>query len=368
MLPIRSEFRQAGSRTADSPIAVSESRLFPTGPAGTVRVMSSEVSSKGPSKVSPTGAPRTGRLFRTSQAQNDDHFTPQDWVLFLAVGGIWGASFLFIDIGLDALSPGLITFLRVGLGAAAIAVIPHRRTPIDRADRGRLVLLSLLWVAIPFTLFPIAEQHINSAVTGLLNGGTPIFTALVATFFLRQPPRGPQLIGIVVGFVGVALISLPSINEGTSQAFGVALVIAATICYGLAINLAAPLQATYGSVNLMARTLALATIWTAPLGLLGFGDSRWELGPVIAVVVLGIVGTGIAFALMAQLVGRVGSTRASFITYLIPVVSLVLGVVFRDDQVAAGALIGVGLVIGGAILASRARAGAVNRRAPAGSD
>lgn len=347
---------------------MSESRLLTTGSAGTVRAMSSEVSSGGPSKASADTTPGSGRLFTASRAQNDDHFTPQDWALFLAVAGIWGSSFLFIDIGLDALSPGLITFLRVGLGAAAIAVIPHQRVPIDRADRGRLVLLSLLWVAIPFTLFPIAEQHINSAVTGLLNGGTPIFTAIVATIFLRQPPRGPLLLGIAIGFVGVVLISLPSITEGASQAFGVALVIGATVCYGLAINLAAPLQATYGSVNLMARTLALATILTAPLGLVGLDDSHWELGPVIAVVVLGVVGTGIAFALMAQLVGRVGSTRASFITYLIPVVSLGLGVTLRDDQVAALSLVGVGLVIGGAILASRARAGAVNRPAPAGSD
>jgi drug/metabolite transporter (DMT)-like permease len=298
------------------------------------------------------------KLFTATTAANDDQFTSRDWALFLAVSGIWGSSFLFIAIGLDALPPGLITLMRVSLGAIALAVLPRERVSIADNDRFRLVVLSFLWVAIPFTLFPIAEQHINSAVTGLLNGGTPIFAALVATVLLRQPPRGAQLIGLAVGFAGVVMISLPSLGDGTSEAIGVALVIAATVCYGFAINLAGPMQQRYGSVNLTAKMLALATIWTAPYGLWDIGDAEWEIRPVLAVVFLGVVGTGIAFAFMGSLVGRVGSTRASFITYLIPVVALVLGVTFRGDVVAPLALIGVALVIGGAFLASRPAVGA----------
>ncbi|MBG7604586.1 MAG: EamA family transporter [Actinobacteria bacterium] len=298
------------------------------------------------------------KLFTATTAANDDQFTSRDWALFLAVSGIWGSSFLFIAIGLDALPPGLITLMRVSLGAIALAVLPRERVSIADNDRFRLVVLSFLWVAIPFTLFPIAEQHINSAVTGLLNGGTPIFAALVATVLLHQPPRGAQLIGLAVGFAGVVMISLPSLGDGTSEAIGVALVIAATVCYGFAINLAGPMQQRYGSVNLTAKMLALATIWTAPYGLWDIGDAEWEIGPVLAVVFLGVVGTGIAFAFMGSLVGRVGSTRASFITYLIPVVALVLGVTFRGDDVAPLALIGVALVIGGAFLASRRAVGA----------
>jgi drug/metabolite transporter (DMT)-like permease len=295
---------------------------------------------------------RTG-MFTAVDAENDGNFALRDWILFLAVALIWGSSFLLIDVGLDALSPGLITFLRVALGAAAVAVLPRERTPIASEDRVRVFVLSMLWVAIPFTLFPIAEQHINSAVTGLLNGATPIFTAIVATLLVRRPPRGAQLLGIAVGFVGVIMISLPSINDGSSAAFGVALVILATVCYGFSLNIAAPLQVRYGSVGLMARTLALATIWTAPLGVFGLSESTWEWGPVLAVAILGVIGTGAAFALIAQLVGRVGSTRASLITYLIPVVALVLGVTLRGDDVASAALIGIVLVIGGAVLASR---------------
>ena len=163
------------------------------------------------------------------------------------------------------------------------------------------------------------------------------------------------MLGIVVGFAGIVLISLPSIGDGASEASGVLLVLAATLSYGFAINLAAPLQHRYGSLPLMSRMLALATVWTLPYGLWEIDDATWEKGPVVAVLVLGVFGTGIAFAIMGSLVGRVGSTRASFITYLIPVVALALGVTFRDDTVAPLAVIGIVFVIGGAVLASRAR-------------
>lgn len=295
------------------------------------------------------------RLIRPATAANDGAFTANDWVLFLSIALIWGSSFLFIDIGLDALPPGLITLMRVAFGAAALLLIPKPRVTISPDDRTRVLVLSVIWVAIPFTLFPIAEQYINSSVTGLLNGATPIFVAIVAALFLRQIPTGLLLFGIVVGFVGILFISLPSIGDGTSEARGVLLVLAATVCYGFAINIAAPLQQRYGSLPLMTRMLALATIWTLPYGLWEIDEARFEIGPIVAVVVLGVVGTGVAFALMGTLVGRVGSTRASFITYLIPVVSLALGVAFRGDTVAPLAIVGIGLVIVGALLAGRAR-------------
>lgn len=281
-------------------------------------------------------------------------FTPVDWGLFSAIAGIWGASFLFIAIGLESFSPGVVTLLRVGLGALILNLLPGPQMRVAREDRARVVALSVLWVGIPFTLFPIAEQHISSAVTGLLNGAMPIFTAVFAALFFHTRTGGRQLLGVAIGFIGVVAISLPSAAEGGTEAWGVALVLLATLCYGLAINIAAPLQARYGSRPLMARMLALATLWTLPYGLVGVPSSSLALAPVVAVAVLGLVGTGLAFLIMGALVGRIGSTRASFITYLIPVVALVLGVVVQHDQVAPLAVAGVALVIGGAILASRA--------------
>lgn len=285
-----------------------------------------------------------------------DAFTPTDWAIFTSVAAIWGASFLFIAVGLESLEPGVVTLLRVGLGAMILNLLPGARIRIDRADRGRMLAVSIVWVAIPFTLFPLAEQHINSAVTGLLNGATPMFVALFAALFFGRRTTGPQLLGVAVGFAGIVLISAPSLGEGSTQATGVGLVLLATVCYGLATNLVVPLQRRYGSRAVMGRMLALATIWTLPFGLVSLPGSSVALTPIAAVAVLGLLGTGLAFLLMGSLVGRVGATRASIITYLIPVVALTLGVVFQGDHVAAPALVGVVLVVVGAVLASRREA------------
>lgn len=280
-------------------------------------------------------------------------FTTSDWLVFSSIAAIWGASFLLIAYGLESMQPGVVTWVRVGLGAAILNARTGGPVRIDRTDWGRLVAVSIIWVAIPFTLFPLAEQHINSAVAGLLNGATPMFVALFATLFFGRRTSGPQLLGVAVGFAGIVLISAPSLGEGSTEALGVGLVLLATVCYGVATNLVVPLQTRYGSRAVMGRMLALATVWTAPFGIFGLSGSSIEAGPIVAVCVLGLLGTGVAFLLMGNLVGRVGPTRASFITYLVPVVALVLGVVFRDDQVSRVAVIGVGLVVIGAGLASR---------------
>lgn len=293
----------------------------------------------------------------TSAVRTDrDAFEPRDWGLFLSVSAIWGASFLFIDIALESFHPGFVTWLRVGLGAATLALLPHGPARFDDDDRRRILALSVVWVAVPFTLFPLAEQHINSAVTGILNGAMPIFAGLIGGIFFGRPSGRPQRLGLGVGFAGILVVSLAAGAGGSTAWTGVAMVLLATASYGLAVNIAGPVQQRHGSVAVMARTLAYATLWVTPFGLYGLFHSAFAVAPTVANAVLGIVGTGLAFAIMATLVGRVGGPRASFITYLIPVVALILGATFRGDRVAPVALLGVVMVIGGAVLASRREA------------
>lgn len=295
-------------------------------------------------------------MMSSTAAENDGEFTPADWGLFFGIALIWGSSFLLIAEALEGLTPGTVTLGRVALGAVTLWVIRAfrpKQAPVEAEDRGKFVLLSLLWVGIPFTLFPLAQEHINSAITGLLNGATPVFAGLVSALLLKVVPKGTQLYGIFVGFAGIILISLGSTSGGSSELKGVLMVLAATICYGFSMNLAAPLQRKYGAVVTMSNVLALATIWVLPLGLWTIGDNDWRAVPILANVLLGAVGTGLAYWIMASLVGRVGPIRASFMTYLIPVVSLVLGVSLRDDEVTVLAMIGAVLTISGALLASR---------------
>ena len=293
------------------------------------------------------------RILSTAASTNPGPFSASDWALFCAISLIWGASFLLMDIGLEAFRPGLITLLRVASGAALLWLIPAARRPLQRADRPRVVVLSFIWVALPFTIFPLAQQWVNSALTGMLNGAMPIFTVLVATGLLRRIPRPVQLAGLLLGFVGVAAIAQSSAAAGGSRAAGVALILGATLCYGVAVNLAVPLQQRYGSLPVMARMLALASLWTAPYGLIGLTASGFSWPSLLAVLAAGVIGTGAAYWIMGTLVGRVGSIRASFITYLIPVVALFLGVLLRGDRVGASAIAGVVLATAGALLAAR---------------
>jgi len=293
------------------------------------------------------------RVLTTAEGTNRSTFTVFDWSLFCAISLIWGSSFLLMDIGLDNFAPGLVTWMRVGTGAAVLWFFPGARVPIDRADRPRIIALSFIWVAIPFTLFPVAQQWVNSAVAGMLNGGTPTATALVAMIMLRRRPRGTLLAGLVIGFGGIVLIGIPSIGEGETQALGVVLVLTAAALYGIAINIAAPVQQKYGSLPVMARMLAWAALWNTPYGVIALVDSSFAWDSTIAVATTGLVGTGLAFVIFGSLVGRVGGTRSSFITYVIPVIALGLGITFRGDEVTFIAIIGVLLVIAGAILASR---------------
>lgn len=296
----------------------------------------------------------TPRILTTSHGTNRDAFAPIDWGLFVSLSLIWGASFLFMAIGLDAFHPGLVTWLRVGFGAAVIAILPKaRKTKIETRDLSRVGILGLVWIALPMTLFPIAQLWIDSAVAGMLNGATPIFTALLATILLRALPGRLQMAGLAVGFVGIVAIALPSAGTGTTATIGVVMVLVATVAYAVALNMVAPLQQRYGSLPVIARAQWVAAAAVTPFGIYGLTQSSFAWPSLLALLAVGVVGTGVAFVLMGTLSGRVGPTRSAFITYVIPVVALILGVVFRNEIVAPVAVIGVVLVIAGALLASR---------------
>ena len=294
------------------------------------------------------------QILTTSHGTNRDAFRPKDWVLFLSLSAIWGSSFLLMAIGLDAFHPGLVTWLRLGFGAAVMAMLPQaRQARIPRSERRRLWVLGLIWLAIPFVLFPLAQQWIDSAVAGMLNGATPIFTAVVASILLMHLPGRLQMIGLVVGFAGILSIALPSAGEGSTATIGVVLVVLATVCYAFATNIVVPLQQRYGSIAVVARVQWVAAALVTPYGIYGLTQSAFAWSSLLAMVAVGVLGTGLAMVLMGSLVGSVGPTRATFITYLIPIVALVLGMVFRDEVVSPIAILGVVLVIAGAILASR---------------
>ncbi len=297
------------------------------------------------------------RLIQTNAGTHRGAFSTADWGLLAIPGVIWGSSFFFIAEGLDAFPPAMITFLRIALGFCALGVFPAARQPIERVDRPRIALLGLLWMAFPLSMFPIAEQHVSSSLTGMLNGATPLFAAAVATILMRRLPGPAQIVGLAVGFAGVVLIALPSFGEGSSELSGVAMIVAAIACYGVSINLAVPLQQQYGSLPVIWRAQAVAMVLTVPFAIPGVDDVRFEWQAWVSVLLLGVLGTGLAFGIASSLAGRVGATRASVTVYITPIVAILLGVAVLDEPLAALSLVGSVVVLVGAWLSSRADRG-----------
>jgi len=294
------------------------------------------------------------RLPTTAHGTNRDAFSPNDWALFTTLGGIWGSSFLLMAIGLDSFHPGLVSLIRVIAASAFLVAIPRvRRSRIDSQDRGRIALIGLTWVALPFTLFPIAQQWIASGVAGMLNGTTPIFTAILATVLLRTLPSRIQRVGLILGLAGVVLIAMPSARAGSTAAIGVVLGLGAAGCYAVSINLAVPVLQRYGSLPVMSRVVWMATPMMIPFGLYAVPRSSFSVPSLLATLAVGVLGTGLAFLLAGRLAGSVGATRSAFVAYVIPVVALILGIVFRSEQISVVSVVGIALVISGAILASR---------------
>ena len=294
------------------------------------------------------------RILTTSRGTNAGAFTPADWLTFSSLSLIWGSSFLLMAIGLDSFRPGLVTLLRLASASLFFAALPAvRRTKLDREDWPRILALSISWAALPFTLFPIAQQWIDSGVAGMLNGTTPIFAAILTAVLLRSLPGRVQMFGVVVGFVGVALITSPTTGGGSRAMLGIALGLLAAASYGLSVTIAVPVLQKYGTLPVMGRMMWLAVLITAPLGLLEIDGSAFSWASLTATLAAGFLGTGVAFILAGRLARRVGSTRGSFVAYVIPVVALVLGAIVRDERVAPVALAGVALVLLGAFLASR---------------
>jgi drug/metabolite transporter (DMT)-like permease len=294
------------------------------------------------------------RVTATAPPSPATHLSTTDWVRWAAPGLLWGTSFFFIAEGLDAFPAALVTPLRVLFGFLTLSLVPAaRRTRIEPGDRWRIVVLGTIWMAIPLSLFPFAEQHVSSSVTGMLNGATPIFVTAVAAFMARRLPHVVRIVGLAVGLVGVALIALPSSGDGENSWVGISLIFVALVFYGFALNLAVPLQQKYGGLPVLWRCQAVALALTAPLGLANVGRIHFAWHSMFAVVALGVLGTALAYVLMVNNAGHLGSSRASASVYLIPVVSLLLGAIVRDETVAVLSVIGCAVALVGAWLAGR---------------
>lgn len=283
-----------------------------------------------------------------------DAFAFQDWAWLVAVALIWGSSYLLIAFGVEHFQPPLVAFLRLAFGVAVLATIPAARRPVPRSEWRAIALLGIVWLALPFLLFSVAQTSIDSSLAGMLNAAAPLFVAVVAALVFHRRPGPRQILGLLVGFAGVVVISWPAVVGAHASVIGVALVLLATLCYGFAGNMASPLQVRNGALPVVFRAALVALVASAPLGLASIPKSTFAWSSLIAVAALGVFGTALAFVGFTTLLGRVGATRGSVTIYFLPLVAMVLGATVRNETIALMSIAGTALVLVGAYMASRA--------------
>ena len=280
-------------------------------------------------------------------------FEPLDWLLVVVVGVTWGSAYLWIAIGLETLAPGVIACLRVTLGAAALFLFPASRRRIDTRDWPYVAIVAIAGNGGPALLFALAEERLESAVVGMLVAAAPLLTLALAFSLGNRQVRAVHVAGIGIGFVGVVAMAGPELGGANASAIGIALTLTAVLGYALTGNVVVPLQQRYGAMAVVANAQALSAVILLPIALGGLSESAFEAGPVLAVVFLGVIGTGVARALSATLARRAGPQRSGVPGYLAPVVAIILGVVIRDESVDPLQIGGLVLVLVSAFLIAR---------------
>jgi drug/metabolite transporter (DMT)-like permease len=273
-------------------------------------------------------------------------------VMLAALAAIWGASFMFIKVAVRELEPVTLVWLRITL--AALVLLPVTLTVVGRgafeqarAAAGRLTFMGLVNSAIPFTLLSWAETRLDSGPAAILQAAAPLFTVLIAMRVGDDRVNGSRLAGVLLGFIGVALLVGARTGGGLAAALAVLLT---ALCYASAgVFGAHTLRDTHPFV-VGAGSMAIAAVLTAPFGIATLPSSLpgWkETGSVLA---LGIVGTGVAYMLFFAILRGAGASRSILVTYLVPAVALAYGALLLGEPLRASSVTGLVLILAGVAL------------------
>jgi drug/metabolite transporter (DMT)-like permease len=294
---------------------------------------------------------------------------------FLALALIWGSSYLLMKVGLEAMAGVQVAALRVMCAVGVLLPLlslAGGRLPRGGRTWGHLLVTGTLLCSLPWTLFAVGEERVDSLIAGIANAVTPIATVAFSMVMLRAEPVGRRRVaGVAVGFVGVLLILQPWSLERGPDPVGFAMVLTASASYGLGWTYVRRFLRGVdpGGLSMPTAQIVVAAVqmpvlltlwwWLAPAA----GPAPWSLYttqgalvPVLAVVVLGVVGTGLAQSMQYDVVRAAGPTVAVSVTYLIPIVSVGLGVLVLGESVGPVVLAGAAVVIGASVLIGRAPA------------
>jgi drug/metabolite transporter (DMT)-like permease len=273
--------------------------------------------------------------------------------VLLLLGSIWGASFLFIKVVVEEISPLALVEGRITFGALAIVAVMFfgRRHSIRISPRlwAMAAALAVLNNIIPFLLISWGEIHIESGRASVLNSTMPLFTALFASLILvDERMTWLRLSGLLLGFLGVAILAGGDNTDLTrSSVLGQMAVVVAAACYGASAVYIRLLLHSEDPLNLSRLQLVIGALILAPalFAVEGVPDYNLSLEAWLSLITLGVMGTGLAYGAYFWLLGAMGSVRASLVTYVIPIMGLFLGWAVLDESVGINSILGCGLII-----------------------
>ena len=263
------------------------------------------------------------------------------WVtLYIALGIVWGCSFIFIKLGLEFLTPVGVAFGRVSLGAATLflwAQFKGISLPKGRSMWFHLWIISLLLNVIPGYLFAVAETEVTSILAGIINAVTPLMTLLaIMIAFREEKPKSYQVIGLLLGFGGVLTVLGVWQGLGENPASAVIALLCAVACYGISFPYSRKyvLPKKIKAESLAAGQLMMGALTLFPAYLIdGISITNYPPGPVLAMLTLGIFGSGFAYIWNFKIMEAAGSAIASSVTYVTPVVAVIVGIIFLGEGV-----------------------------------
>lgn len=292
------------------------------------------------------------RVLETS-AGTSVHFGPVEWGLLAITSITWGSSYLWIALGLESFAPGLIAWLRLAFGAGTLALISRERATIERRDWAVITLIAVVGNAGPALAFAVAEQTLESSVVGMLTAAVPLATLLVALMLGNRSLRPVHAIGLLLGLIGVVMLSVDNVMGAKTGVAGIVYTMLAVFGYAVTANVIGPVVERYGAVTVILRAQLISVVLMTPSGLFAIDDSSFSWRSFSAIAILGILGTGMARSVQAELVARAGAPRASVVGYLVPVVAAILGVVFLSETMSPAELGGLAVITVGAVLGTR---------------
>jgi drug/metabolite transporter (DMT)-like permease len=263
------------------------------------------------------------------------------WVtLYIALGIVWGCSFIFIKLGLEFLTPIGVAFGRVSLGALTLVLWARFKgiaLPTGRIMWLHLWVVALLLSVIPGFLFAYAETKVTSILAGIINAVTPLMTLLaIMVAFREEKPKNYQVIGLLIGFVGVLTVLGAWQGLGDNPTIAVIALLSAVACYGVSYPYSRKfvLPKKLQAESLAAGQLIMGALTLLPLYLIdGIAEDSYTVGPVMAMLALGILGSGFAYIWNFKIMEAAGSAIASTVTYVTPVVAVMVGIIFLGEGV-----------------------------------